>query len=162
MPQYFDPSFQILKIWIQGSGLLAMWHQKFVFQKYLKNILIKFKIRDRPSAWILRFNLRLGCYSIWSAIVHRTPYMKIFIRWRQDYSSRSTTQPRCSSRSTSKACFAQSSGTIRRQLQKYSKTCYYLAAKSSGACQTRGHGIPDVAHFNTRYVMGHVLYLCVM
>ena len=42
--------------------------------------------------------------------------------------------------------------------RKYSKTCDYSAAKSSGAYQTRGHGIPDVARFSTQYEMGPVPY----
>ena len=48
--------------------------------------------------------------------------------------------------------------TTWRRLQKYSKTCDYSAAKSSGACQTRGHGVPDVARFSTRYGIRPVSY----
>jgi len=33
MPQYFDPSFQILKIWMQGSGATGYVASEICFSK---------------------------------------------------------------------------------------------------------------------------------
>ena len=87
----FFPNFEI---WIQGSVDKS---------KYLKK-----------NIWYdSRFKM-LGGYSIRSAIVHRTLYLKIgFTRGRQDYSSSSTMQPRCNSRSSRKVYSMWTSGTTR-------------------------------------------------
>ena len=44
------------------------------FKTHLKNNLVKFKIDPQPESH--GFNLRLGGYSIWTAIFHRTLYLK--------------------------------------------------------------------------------------
>jgi hypothetical protein len=49
-----------------------MWHRLLIFRKYLKNKKRRLKTNLTLSL-ILRFNLRLRGYSIWSEIIHRTP-----------------------------------------------------------------------------------------
>ena len=56
-----------------------MWHQWFIFQIFLKN-----KGRKKTEvtfSLILRFNPRLGGYSIWSASTSRTIYYQDFGAW---------------------------------------------------------------------------------
>ena len=82
-------------------------YQRFIFQFFWK---IKKKKTEVTLSLILRFNLRLGGYSIWSAIFYHTPYMKIFTKGRQDYWRRSTTQLQCSSRSTRRSAIYKEDG----------------------------------------------------
>jgi hypothetical protein len=61
-----DPLFQSLEIWIQGSGAAGHVSSTTYFSNLLENKDRKFKIKLTLSL-ILRVNLRLGDYSIWSA-----------------------------------------------------------------------------------------------
>ena len=97
-----------------------------------------------PSAWILRFNLRLGGYSIWSASTSRTIY-------DQRFQGLSSSQPR------SKQNYLEDYSTYLKEGPEATRRMFWLlevlndaqpstrrlqnsATKSSGACQTRNSG----------------------
>jgi hypothetical protein len=61
-----DPLFQILEIWIQGSGAAGHVLSAIYFSNMLEDKDRRLKIKLTISL-ILRVNLRLGGYSIWSA-----------------------------------------------------------------------------------------------
>jgi hypothetical protein len=101
----------------KARGLRDTWHRLLVFRIYSKSKQGRFKTNVTHSL-ILRFNLRLGGYSMWSAIFYRTPYQ------------------RSNRRRTSRRSFKRS----RRLLRKYSRSLQYSAMKSTGACQTQDYG----------------------
>jgi hypothetical protein len=59
----------------KARGLWNTWHRLLIFWKYSKDKKKRLKTSLTLSL-ILWFNLRLGGYSIWSAIIHRTPYKR--------------------------------------------------------------------------------------
>jgi hypothetical protein len=59
----------------KARGLRDTWHRLLIFRIYSKSKQGRFKTNVSLNL-ILRFNLRLGGYSIWSAIFHRTPYQR--------------------------------------------------------------------------------------
>jgi hypothetical protein len=61
-----DPLFQTLGIWIQGSGAAGHVSSATYFSNLLKDKDRRLKIKLTLNL-ILRVNLRLGGYSIWSA-----------------------------------------------------------------------------------------------
>jgi hypothetical protein len=66
MPRFLDPFSQTWEIWVQGSGAAGY----VASTTYFSNLFEKkggFQTNATLSL-ILRFNLRLGGYSIWSAI----------------------------------------------------------------------------------------------
>jgi hypothetical protein len=66
MPQLFGSFFPNLIIWIQGSGAAGHVSSMAYFLNFLEDKERRFKTKLTLSL-ILRFNLRLGGYSIWSA-----------------------------------------------------------------------------------------------
>ena len=84
----------------------------YFFEKYSKDKKRRLKTNLTLSL-ILRFNLRLGGYSIWSAIIHRTPYKRrnsghehlIASMQPKEYSK--TKEVEDYFRSTRRACIAQ-------------------------------------------------------
>jgi hypothetical protein len=72
LPSYFachdclDPLFQNLGIWIQGLGATGHMSSAIYFSNLLKDKDRRLKIKLTLSL-ILRVNIRLGGYSIWSA-----------------------------------------------------------------------------------------------
>ena len=69
------PNLAAKGILIKGSRAAGYRHQRFIFQFFWK---IKKKKTEVTLSLILRFNLRLGGYSIWSASTSRTIYDQIF------------------------------------------------------------------------------------
>ena len=67
---FFIPN---LGIWIQGSGAAGHVSSTVYFSKFWK-IKTKRLKTDLTLSLIMRFNLRLGGYSIWSASTSRTIY----------------------------------------------------------------------------------------
>jgi hypothetical protein len=65
---YLDPLFQNLGIWIQGSGAAGHVSLATYFSNLLEYKDRRFKI-ELTLSLILRVNLRLGGYSIWSASI---------------------------------------------------------------------------------------------
>jgi hypothetical protein len=63
---FLDPLFQNLGIWIQGSGAAGHVSSATYFLNLLEDKDRRLKIKLTVSL-ILRVNLRLGGYSIWSA-----------------------------------------------------------------------------------------------
>jgi hypothetical protein len=57
----------------KARGLQDTWPRLLIFRIYSKSKQGRFK-NNVTLSLILRFNQRLGGYSIWSAIFHRTPY----------------------------------------------------------------------------------------
>jgi hypothetical protein len=86
-----DPLLQTLGIWIQGSGAAGHVSSAAYFSKLWEDKDRKIKIKLTLSL-ILRVNLRLGGYSIWSASLI-TPHIKEDSTTTQGMS---TSQPRCS------------------------------------------------------------------
>ena len=66
-------------IQIQESGVAEYMYQRFIFQFFWK--IKKKKKTEVTLSMILRFNLRLGGYSIWSASTSRTIYDQDFRAW---------------------------------------------------------------------------------
>jgi hypothetical protein len=75
MPRFLDPFSEPKDFGFKARGLQDTCHQLFIFRMYLKDKKRRFKTNLTLNL-ILRFNLRLGGYSIWSAIFHRTPYKR--------------------------------------------------------------------------------------
>jgi hypothetical protein len=90
-----DPLFTTLEIWIQGSGAAGHMSSVTYFSHLLEDKDRRLKIKLTLSL-ILRVNLRLGGYSIWSAslIAH---HIKEDLTTTQGIS---TSQPRRSQGST--------------------------------------------------------------
>jgi hypothetical protein len=59
----------------KARGLWDTWHRLLIFRIYSKSKQGRLKTNVTLSL-ILRINLRLGGYSIWSTIFHRTPYQR--------------------------------------------------------------------------------------
>jgi hypothetical protein len=79
MPCSFGSFFHTLEFEFKARGLWDLWHQWLILQKYLEDKERTFKINLTVSL-ILRFNLRLEGYSIWSVIFHRTTYKRLFLK----------------------------------------------------------------------------------
>jgi hypothetical protein len=92
-----DPLFQTLGIWIQGSGTAGHVSLATYFSNLLEDKYRRLKTKLTLSL-ILRVNLRLGGYSIWSASSIAPHIKKDLITTR----AMSTSQPRCSQSSTRK------------------------------------------------------------
>jgi hypothetical protein len=92
-----DPLFQTLGIWIQGSRAAVHMSSATYFTNLWEDKDRRFKTHLTLSL-ILRVNLWLGGYSIWSAS-SITPHIKEDLRTTQGMS---TSQPRCSQGSTRK------------------------------------------------------------
>jgi hypothetical protein len=75
MPRFLDSFSEPKGFGFKARGLQDMYHQLFIFRMYSKDKKRRFKTNLTLSL-ILRFNLRLGGYSIWSTIFHRTPYKR--------------------------------------------------------------------------------------
>jgi hypothetical protein len=75
MPRFLDPFSEPKGFGYKARGLQDTCHRLFIFRIYSKSKQGRFKTNVTLSL-ILRFNLRLGGYSIWSAIFHRTPYQR--------------------------------------------------------------------------------------
>jgi hypothetical protein len=97
MPHSLDPLFQTLGIWIQGSGTATYVSSVTYFSNLLEDKGRRLKTKLTLSL-ILRVNLRLGGYSIWSAS-SIAPHIKEDLATIQGIS---TSQPRCSQESTRK------------------------------------------------------------
>jgi hypothetical protein len=82
---------------------------------------------------ILQFNIRLGGYSIWSAIFQSHTIQRSNLGHEHLIASM---QPRKYSKKNFKTELQKKPKTT----SKYSRSLQYSATKSSGACQTRGHG----------------------
>jgi hypothetical protein len=70
----FFPKFE--RFGFKARGLCDTWHRLLIFRKYSKDKKKRGLKTNLTLSLILRFNLRLGGYSIWSAIIHRTPCKK--------------------------------------------------------------------------------------
>jgi hypothetical protein len=80
---------------------------------------------------ILRFNLRLGVYSIWSAIFIAS-HIKEYLKLLGHEHRRASKQPRKYSEDTFKMEFHKNLKTTSKVLE----SLQYWTTKSSGACQT--------------------------
>ena len=143
MSGYFG---SFLEFGFKARGLLVCVSTD-LFSNFFGKWKLKFKILDGPSAWILRFNLRRGATS-YGVQFFIAPHIYEDNSWRlQDYSSKSTTHPWCSQRSTLKTrCWWSS---------RYSED-NFRSTQNSKACavrlqRTRGLVRPGA----TRYLMWH-------
>jgi len=160
MPRRCRSFFQILGFRFKARGLRDTCHWQFVFQIYLedKDWNSRFEIDSQPDTLIqpkAQVLLHMECDFSLHPI-----YENYFWRF-QDYSSKSTMQPRCSQGSTWMPHSRQSLKDSKTALEVLG-SLHYSATKSSGACQNRDHGVPDVALICMRYRMGHVPYLYIM
>jgi hypothetical protein len=89
-----------------------------LFFKFLEDKDRRFKTNFTFSL-ILRFNLNLGGYFIWSASL-TAPHIKEDLKNTWDMS---TSQPRCSQESTRKTTSRSKFGRTRRHLHKYLEGC---------------------------------------
>jgi hypothetical protein len=132
-----DPLFQNLGIWIQGSGTVGHVSSATYFSNLLEHKDTRLKIKLTLSL-ILRVNLRLGGYSIWSASFIATPYKRRLHNYSGHEHLTASMQPRKYSevRENSKM-----PPEVLGRLQ-----C--STSKSSGAYQTCAHRTVHVAYFS--------------
>jgi hypothetical protein len=113
---FLDPLFQNLWIWIQGSGAAGHVSSATYFSNLLEDKDKRLKI-ELTLNMTLRFNLRLGGYSIWSANLI-SPHIK-----EDNYSGREHLTASMESRKYSEDIFRMKFGRTQKCLQKYSDAC---------------------------------------
>jgi hypothetical protein len=138
MPRFLGSFCQTFGFGFKSRGLRDTCHHRPIFQIYLEYKDRRFMTYLTLSL-ILRLNLRLGGYSIWSAIFI-APHIKDCF-WRLNrYSGHehliASMQPGKYSKDTFKMEFQKNSKTPSEVLG----SLQYSATKSSEACQTRGDG----------------------
>jgi hypothetical protein len=107
MPRFFGSFFKILGVWIQNSEAAGHVLSVTYFSNLLEDKDRRFKTNLTISL-IIRFNLMLGGYSIWSASL-------IASRIKEDLTTTrdtSTSQSRCSQGSTQKTPSRWGSGEL--------------------------------------------------
>jgi hypothetical protein len=121
-----DALFQTLGIWILGSGAAGHVSSATYFSNLLEDKDRRLRIKLSLSL-ILRVNLRLGGYSIWSASLI-APYIKKNGQLLGHEHLTASTQPSKYSEDNFKMKF----GKTRRCLQKYSDACSIQLRRAQG------------------------------
>jgi hypothetical protein len=140
----------------RARGLQDTCHQRLIFSNLLEDKDRRLKIKLTLSM-ILRVNLRLGGYSMWSASLI-APHIKEDLT---NYSGHEHLIASMQPRKYSEDTFRTNFGRTRRCLQKYPDACSTRLQRARGACQTRAHGTVHVAYLSqdTGWDMAHALHL---
>jgi hypothetical protein len=140
MPRPFGSFFPNLRIWIKGLGTARHVSSMVYFSNFLEDKERRFKTNLTINL-ILRFNLRLGGYSIWSASLI-APRIKEDLQTAQGMS---TSQSHCSQEITRKTPSRRSSGELKDAFISTRKPAV-LNYEELRAYQIRGHGTAHIAY----------------
>jgi hypothetical protein len=129
-----DPLFQNLGIWIQGSGATGHVSLATYFSNLLEDKYRRLKI-ELTLSLILRVNLRLEGYSIWSVSLI-APHIK-----EDNYLGYEYLTASMQSRKYLEDIFNMKFGRTRKRLQKYSDACSTLLRRARGLVKSGYTGL---------------------